>query len=97
MRTTMLNTPTDLVWLKDTALKGVVLPERWAAFKAAVLHGSEDAPASLDLFVTANPLVTDSHYRVHLDVQPAEFCVGQLVIPHTKGVYPETLEILRRG
>lgn len=97
MRISMLNTPDDLSWLKDGALKGVTLPERWAPFKCAVLHGNEDSPTSVDLFEKGEPLVTDAYYKVQLDVEPAEFCIGQKVVPSMSHVPPETYQVLRRG
>ena len=55
-----LNTPDDVQWLKDTALKGVPV----ADFASFALHGNEDAPDYVDLYVSADPHYRDAFRRV---------------------------------
>lgn len=62
--TAFLNTADDIQWLKDTHLRGVILPSKYAGFQSAILQGNEDAPYAVNLYVSADPVFTDDYYRV---------------------------------
>lgn len=59
-----LNDADDCQWLFDTHLRGTPLPEPWIGFGSFVLKGNEDAPHSVDLYLSIDPLYTDAFYRV---------------------------------
>jgi hypothetical protein len=63
----------DLNWLRDTHLRGVPLPAKYMGFQFAVLHGNEDAPHSLDLYVSKEPDYDDDYLRV-LFGEPPVYC-----------------------
>ena len=63
MRVGFMNTPDDCQWLRETHLKGVALPTKYADFKSFVLQGNEDAPHAVNLYVSADPLHTDTFLR----------------------------------
>lgn len=66
------NSPDDVQWLKDTALKGCEgIPE----FKSFVLYGNEAAPYRIDLYMSADPLYADRHMRVTFDCESPVYCV----------------------
>lgn len=64
MRTAFIETPADVQWLKDTALKGVTLPTDWAGFCSAVVQGNEDAPHAVNLYKAESPNFDDDYFRV---------------------------------
>lgn len=67
MRTTTLDSEDDLQWLKDTHLRGIKLPDKWAAFQFAVLYGHESGPDAVDLYLSANPDVQDAYLKITLE------------------------------
>ena len=52
-REVLLNTPEDVLWLRQTHLKDVPTP----MFKSAVMFGNEDCPTRLILYHSSNPLI----------------------------------------
>lgn len=56
-----LNTPDDCQWLRETHLRALPQVHRFASF---VMAGNEDAPGSVDLYVSADPEVTDTCARI---------------------------------
>lgn len=71
---TFLETPDDIQWLKDTCLRGVTLPTAWQGFRAAVIRGNEDAPSSVDLFLSDAPKHDDDYLRVTFDHPAPVYC-----------------------
>lgn len=62
-----LNDPSDVQWLLDTHLKGVPsIPP----FKSFLLKGNEDAPESLKLFESDDPLESDKYTLVEFKDAP---------------------------
>lgn len=53
---TFINTEDDMSWLYETHLG----PQIKRCFKSAVMHGNEDAPHKIELYESANPLITDT-------------------------------------
>lgn len=70
----LLETPEDLVWLRETHLRGVPLPGKYQHFAFAVLQGNEDAPYAVNLYVSANPEVWDDYLRVRFVQEPPVYC-----------------------
>lgn len=64
MRNAFLNTPDDIQWLKDTCLKGVILPTAWSGFQSAIMQGREDSPYAVNLYLAQDPLYSANYYRV---------------------------------
>lgn len=56
---TFLNSPEDMKWLKDVHLPSLD-PSR---HKSAILHGNEDCPERIDVYVSPDPLHTDPYTR----------------------------------
>jgi hypothetical protein len=78
MHQQFLNDPTDVQWLKETALKGVPgLPP----FQSFVIIGNEDAPEELHLYASADPLYTDGFTRVDFSQGAPIYCE----VSHCKG------------
>jgi len=65
MRRTLINTPEDCDWLRDTALRHYHGP--MVAFAAAVIDGNEDCPDAIELYACAEPFVTDGCMRLRYD------------------------------
>lgn len=61
---TPLNTPEDLQWLKEVHLLKAPPPHPYDNFKFAILHGNEDAPDSVDLYMVEEPTIDENHYRI---------------------------------
>ena len=76
MRSGFLNTPEDVQWLKDTALKGCTLPAKWESFKSFVLQGNEDAPHAVNLYLSDDPRYVDDYYRVSFNYCPPIYAVA---------------------
>lgn len=72
--TTVINTPEDIQWLKETALKGVPLPQTFQDFKFAYVVGNQDAPQYVDLFQKHDPMLTDDYYRIRFDCDAPVYC-----------------------
>lgn len=64
MKTGFLNNSDDCQWLRETHLKGVPIPSKWAGFASFILQGNEDAPHAVNLYISRDPLMVDSFYRV---------------------------------
>lgn len=62
---TPLNTPEDLQWLKEVHLLKAPPPHPYDNFKFAILHGNEDTPDSVDLYLSENPNYTDNFYKIN--------------------------------
>lgn len=58
MRATFLNSADDCQWLREGALRGVPLPAKYAGFQSFVLQGNEDAPHAVNLYVSADPFLS---------------------------------------
>lgn len=58
---TLLNKPEDIQWLKDTCLKGVILPTEYHDFKCAFLIGNEDCPTRLHIYNSHTPLLAEPY------------------------------------
>lgn len=67
MRQTILNTPEDVQWLEDTHLSSRYYDGPRLAFASAVVCGNEDCPERIDLYVTAEPLVSDVPLSLYLE------------------------------
>lgn len=83
MKVQFLNSPDDLQWLRDTCFKGVPLAPEYAGFQSAVVTGNEDAPATVDLYRTADPAVSDRYLRVDFGVPPF-YCQMQEIDPRAR-------------
>jgi hypothetical protein len=46
-----LNSPEDCKWIRETALRGLVLPP----FASFLMAGNEDCPSHVTLYTSANP------------------------------------------
>jgi len=64
MRPAFIETVNDIQWMKDTCLKGVVLPTKYKDFKFAILQGNEDSPDAVDLYIAESPNFNDDYYRI---------------------------------
>lgn len=62
MNRTMIDTPEDVQWLRETHLKNYHGPA--VNFASAVLEGNEDCPQAIELYVCALPFVTDGCMRL---------------------------------
>lgn len=51
---TLINTAADMKWLRE-----VHIPRLSPKYKSAVIHGNEDGPSRVEVYVKRNPLVTD--------------------------------------
>lgn len=67
---TYLDEPEDVQWLKETHLKGVPLPAKYADFQSFVIYGNEDAPDRLDLHTTKNPQYCDDYLKIVFEDAP---------------------------
>ncbi len=68
LRQTFLDTEVDMKWLFDTHLKPanrIDMPTGYV-FASALLYGNEDCPQLIDLWVSREPLVTDTALRATL-------------------------------
>jgi len=74
MRTAFLDSLDDCNWLRETALRGVELPEAYRDFKFAVLQGNEDAPHAVNLYRTETPNASDDYLRVRFVQEPPVYC-----------------------
>ena len=74
MKTEFLNDPDDVLWIKSTALRGVILPTEWAGFSSFILQGNEDAPYAVNLYASQSPNFDDDYYRVLFDCAPPVYC-----------------------
>lgn len=64
MQTGFINETADVEWLKETHLKGVLLPSVYQDFRSAVIQGNEDAPHAVNLYRSIDPDHDDDYYRV---------------------------------
>lgn len=64
MKAGFMNDPADVQWLKETHLKGVLLPFNYAGFQSFVLQGNEDAPHAVNLYRSIDPDYDDDYCRV---------------------------------
>lgn len=64
---TFLKTKADRTWLMQTHLKGVPLPPAYEGWRYAVLHGNEDAPHSIDLYLEDRYLAPHLHIEFNAD------------------------------
>ena len=64
MRFTIIEDSDDIQWMKDTCLKGVVLPTKYKDFKFAIMQGNEDSPDAVNLYVSESPNHDDDYYRI---------------------------------
>ena len=76
MRNAFIESDDDIQWLRETHLRGVPLPSKYANFKFAVLQGNEDAPHAVNLYITDNPKHDDDYFRVKFDVDSPLYCEG---------------------
>lgn len=76
MRQAFLETADDCQWLRETHLKGVPLPSKYAAFQSAILQGNEDAPHAVNLYAAAEPDYRDDYFRVTFDHAAPIYCEG---------------------
>lgn len=74
MRNAFLETAEDLQWLRETHLRGVPLPAKYAQFSFAVMAGNEDAPYSVNLYVSPAPTVTDDYLHVTFFCNDHVYC-----------------------
>jgi hypothetical protein len=74
MKTTFLDTPEDTQWLRDTHLRGVPLPTKYMGFRCAILQGNEDAPHSINLYMTQAPNYQDDYLHVTFDHAAPVYC-----------------------
>lgn len=61
MKTIFLNSPDDCDWLRKTVLGG----RTDYKFESFVLYGNEDNPNKVDLYITAEPLITDEPHTIN--------------------------------
>lgn len=54
MKITLINTAEDMGWLRD-----VHIPRLAGKYKSAVIHGNEDWPDKIEVYVKRDPDVTD--------------------------------------
>jgi len=69
-----INEPSDVQWLNETKLKGVILPSSWKDFQSFTLEGNEDAPHAVNLYKGSDPLYMDDFYRIRFTGNPPIFC-----------------------
>lgn len=48
----LLNAPEDMKWLRD-----VHLPDLPTEYEAAVVHGNEDSPSQIEVYLNPNPTI----------------------------------------
>lgn len=77
MRVGFMNDPDDCAWLRETALRGVPLPEKYTGFRSFVLQGNEDAPYAVNLYTAKDPNHTDDFFRVCFGVDAPLYCEAQ--------------------
>ncbi len=63
-RSTFLNTPEDMQWLRDVHLHDLDLQ----TFHSAILYGNEDSPHQIKVFRSNNPTVRDSFVTYSRDI-----------------------------
>ena len=61
MSIVFLNTEEDCNWLRSTVLGG----RNDIMFEAFVLHGNEDCPTKVELYVDREPLITDEPHVIN--------------------------------
>ena len=89
MRTVALSSPEDMNWLRRVTLSEVQLPASYIPFQFAVVHGNEDAPDYVDLFINKAPLATDDFLRIRFtDIAPLSYC--EYVVYNGKTQLPKT-------
>ena len=73
---TFLNSAEDMQWLKDVHVR--ILPDN---ARSAIIFGNEDAPDSIEVYDSVQPLVTDTpimlcsaEFLNSSQVFPCEFC-----------------------
>lgn len=78
MKNAFLETADDVQWLRETHLKGVILPSAFAGFKFAILQGNEDAPHAVNLYADAKPRHDADYLRVTFAHDAPVYCEYQL-------------------
>jgi hypothetical protein len=77
MKVGFLNEPSDVLWLQETALKGITLPDSWKDFKSFVLQGNEDSPYAVNLYRSDDPHYRDNYFRVVFHTRrPDQYALG---------------------
>lgn len=76
MHNAFLDTQADTQWLKETHLKGIPLPSKYANFQCAVLQGNEDAPCAVNLYIAQSPDITDNYFRIVFENDPPVYAIG---------------------
>ena len=69
----LLNTPEDCDWLRDTHLRHLPANSERLEFAAAVIRGNEDCPQEIELYVSSEPRVTDGCVRLKYDSETGEY------------------------
>lgn len=73
---TFINSPEDMQWLRETHLACAPQFET-AHFKSAVIHGNEDCPEMIDLYLSNEPVVCDRPFRLMLDNDSGNYLPSQ--------------------
>lgn len=76
MKQAFIESADDILWLKQTALKGVIICSAYADFKFAILQGNEDAPHAVNLYKDKNPDFNDDYFRYVFHPEAGVYCVG---------------------
>lgn len=61
----LINSPEDCEWLRDTHLKRYTGPA--VGFAAAIIVGNMDCPQEIELYVCAEPRITDGTVLLRYD------------------------------
>lgn len=76
----------DVKWLKETHLKGAVLPLAYKDFRAFTLEGNEDTPHAVNLYTEEEPLTTHDYMRYRFGGAPI-YAEGLLYSGKTRKPY----------
>lgn len=81
---TILDKPEDIQWLKDTFLKGVILPKEYQGFKCVILIGNEDAPEQLHIYKSKAPTIYDKYLDMKFEYDTI-YCTYKEMTPTANG------------
>lgn len=68
------NESDDVQWLKETHLKGIILPFAYESFRSFVLQGNDDAPHAVNLYRSIDPNHDDNYFRVRFVNDGVVYC-----------------------
>lgn len=94
MMTQFCNLPEDVQWLKETHLKGVILPTDWKDFKSFFID-DETSPQEIQLYMHEDPSVTDPYIGVGFKEEAPIYCTYQIYEGNNDKAISEEFKVKR--